>query len=223
MKKKFVLGLTSLVVTSAVAIGGTLAFMTNQTGTKENKFRVDAGSEIKGAIQEPLWDGLDFSGAEVKPQTAPELGQNIAKAITPGLEIPKNPSLKNTTPKASAFMAMKVTYTDASSKADRSKFNAIASLLVNAGWEKADTNVYTQFTDTDSDIYFYVGTDSKLKEVPSNDTTATLFDKVTIKDKDITFKNLTDNEFNIKVIGGAVQTTDIDDATARTELVNLLK
>lgn len=229
MKKKLVLGLTALVVTSAVAIGGTLAFMTAKTDTLTNTFKVNAGSEIKGAIQEPLWSGKDYLGNVVDLKGA-QPGEKTAEAMTPGLDIPKNPSLVNTTTDADAFMAIKVTYTGEDGKTpDRSKFNAIASLVENAGWTKDTT-----YTDANSDIYYFTGTntDGKLKEVTKNGgTTSTLFDKVTIygdKNADatpqqVTFDLLKANQFQIKITGAAVQTTNIDDATAKTELVNLLK
>lgn len=210
MKKKLVLGLTSLVVTSALAIGGTLAFMTAKTDTLTNTFKVNAGSEIKGAIQEPLWSGKDYLGKDVDLNGA-QPGEKTAEAITPGLDIPKNPSLVNTTTDADAFMAIKVTYTDKDGTADRSKFKEIASLVENKGWTKDTT-----YTDANSDIYYFTGDNANgdLKQVTKNGgTTSTLFDKVTIygdKNADatpqqVTFDLLKANQFQIKITGAAIK------------------
>lgn len=211
MKKKLIIGLTSLVLVAAMAIGGTLAFMTQKTATMTNTFVAAAG--LSGEIREPKWDGFTFDdqghdGTVAKDATA-TLGLNQAKAMTPGQKINKDPTLKNTSA-VPVYMAIKVTYDT------KTKFDAIASpLTLNAGWVESTAG---------SGIYYYVGdnTNGNLKAIPAGNTTATsLFNTVDIK-TDATTETLTTNQFKITVIGGAVQTTDIDDTTAKTQLATLL-
>jgi hypothetical protein len=266
MKKKFVLGLTSLVVASAVAIGGTLAFMTTQTNTLKNNFKA-VGTGISGEIKEPGWNGYNFGDtipdeltanpkikdSTVKPdgirdRTKAEtdaLGIKKAEAMTPGMTIPKDPTLKNTS-KVSAFMAIKVTYNrvtgyDNDGKAivtpDRTAFNAIATLAKNAGWKiavKDDYDAANSSIDKDSDIYFFYGNDAaaenntKPAEVAADGVTSALFNNVVINGHGFDVQQLKDNQFQIKAVGAAVQTTDLgtDDAaitkTAKTELIQAL-
>lgn len=236
MKKKIVLGLTSVVVVSAMAIGGTLAFLTSQTKEMKNTFKA-VSTNVSGLIRESTWDGYAFS--DLKPDSTQPDGQSAnpnytgteqlgiakASAMTPGMTIPKNPTLKNTSP-IPVYMAIKVTYND------RAKFAAIASLAENNGWEKADKKTYAQFTDPNSDIYFYTGTtaDAKgnvktndvLKTVDSTNTTNALFENIKIDSK-IDYTTLNSNQFDVDVTGAAVQTSDISDNEAKTELVNTLK
>lgn len=223
MKKKLIIGVTSLVLVAAMAIGGTLAFMTQKTATMTNTFTAAPG--LSGEIREPLWDGYQF-GETKTDNSQPDgtaaktgitgddlaaLGITKANTMTPGLDIPKNPTLKNTSA-VPVYMAIKVTYND------MTKFDAIASFTPNAGWVESSTG---------SGIYYYVGTDNNgnantvLQKVAKDDGTTSLFNTVDIK-TDATSTSLESNQFQITVVGGAVQTTDIDDNTAKAQLVTLL-
>jgi len=224
MKKKLIIGVTSLVLVAAMAIGGTLAFMTQKTATMTNTFTAAAG--LSGEIREPLWDGYQFGetktgnsqpdGAAAKTGITGDelaaLGITKANTMTPGLDIPKDPTLKNTSA-VPVYMAIKVTYET------KAKFDAIASFALDNKWIKATAAEYTA---ADSEIYFYKGTAADLAEVLAGETTSALFDKVTIKTT-ATTETLTSNQFHITVIGGAVQTSNIEASVAKTELVNLLK
>lgn len=221
MKKKLVLGLTALVVTSAVAIGGTLAFMTAQTGEKVNTFTA-IGENVSGQIKETNWDGLDFDGLAHNHQTVPILGNVKASAMTPGMDIPKDPMLKNTSP-ISVYMAIKITYSN------KAAFDNIAELRnannqpgVNSEWVESSTG---------SGIYIYSNPDKTPKAVGIADdaarTTTALFNSVSIKSdavKDSTNSShdLSINQFVITVNGAAIQATDIDPNVAVTQLVNKL-
>lgn len=227
MKKKLIIGLASLVLVAAMAIGGTLAFMTQKTATMTNTFTAAKG--LSGEMREPLWDGYQF-GELKADKSQPDgiaaktgitgdalaaLGITKANTMTPGLDIPKNPTLKNTSD-VPVFMAIKVTYDT------MAKFDTIASFALDSKWVKATAAEYTA-ADGNSEIYFYKGTAADLEGVLAGATTSSaLFDKVTIKTT-ATTDSLTSNAFKITVIGGAVQTSDIATSVAKTELVNLLK
>lgn len=252
MKKKFVLGLTSLVVASAVAIGGTLAFMTAQTKEMTNTFTA-VGEGLSGIIREPSWDGysmLDKTLAVDKDQpdgTTPNsaiqdksgLGLTKASAMTPGMIIPKNPTLGNTS-KVPVYMAIKVTYET------KAQFDNIATLDLSNDWLEATGPQYSAagIDNTNTKIYFYTGSSAKVPNqtllkvsaatqngantVPG--TTTALFNNVTIKGDGIDVTELKANAFDIKLTGAAVQTTDLSEANteaansevAKVQLINAL-
>lgn len=228
MTKKLVLSLSSLVVAAAVAVGGTMAYLNAKTQTMTNTFKTSVTS-LSGELREPNWDGYTFEdpgqpdGKTVKTGVdASSLGWTKAQNVAPGSVIPKNPQLRNTSAD-DVYMAIKVTYSD------RQKFNTIASIDENSrNWVKAtdaDYQAAKVTADLNSDIYFYKGSGSDLaKVVKINGTTESIFNNVTIK-SDITDASvISNNMFDITVIGGAVQTSgDITTATAKTELLTLLK
>ncbi len=228
MKKKLVLGLTALVVTSAVAIGGTLAFMTAHTSEKINSFTA-VGSNVSGQIKETNWDGLDFDGiTQTIPADTVTLGKNKAIAMTPGMDIPKDPMLKNTSP-IPVYMAMKVTYNTKTAFQPNSDRLTLATLRnaggsegINSGWV-----YYSTSSDGLSDYYIYASQNqtgiTALTEVAKdNGTTQPLFDSVKIN-ADATNEQIVGMNFNITVKGAAVQTSDLGSIdTGIQQLINAL-
>lgn len=104
-KKKWTIGLSAIVLAGILAVGGVLAWLTAQTDTKKNTFVATAG--LSGAIQEVNWDGLDYGNNPVTPQPSP-LGRDMAKDMLPGMAIPKNPRVKNTSESESAYIAVRL-------------------------------------------------------------------------------------------------------------------
>lgn len=104
-KKKWTIGLSAIVLAGILAVGGVLAWLTAQTDTKKNTFVATAG--LSGAIQEVNWDGLDYGNNPVTPQPSP-LGRDMAKDMLPGMAIPKNPQVKNTSESESAYIAVRL-------------------------------------------------------------------------------------------------------------------
>lgn len=80
---------------AVVGIGGTLAYLSNVTNTKENTFTMGAG--IEGETVEPNWD---------------ESGKKDAENFTPGKVIAKDPQIINNSPKSTdpAYAAATITY-----------------------------------------------------------------------------------------------------------------
>lgn len=199
MKKKLVLGVTSLVVASAVAIGGTLAYLTAPTQEMTNTFKV-IGQNVSGQIREKAWDGYDFNQyvypwGQVNPDGShaitppwqpadPTLGINKAQAITPNMTIPKDPTLKNTS-LIPVYMAIKVTYSDQAYHAFKDPVDAgnvaldhtkapVASLDFNKGWK-----LYNGDSGKNSEIYFYVNSGTVKAPADGNAVTA-------VKPQDVT-------------------------------------
>lgn len=104
-KKKWTIGLSAIVLAGILAVGGVLAWLTAQTDTKKNTFVATAG--LSGAIQEVNWDGLDYGNNPVTLQPSP-LGRDMAKDMLPGMAIPKNPQVKNTSESESAYIAVRL-------------------------------------------------------------------------------------------------------------------
>lgn len=226
MTKKLVLSLSSLVVAAAVAVGGTMAYLNAKTQTMTNTFKTSVTS-LSGELREPNWDGYTFEdpgqpdGKTVKTGVdASSLGWTKAQNVAPGSEIPKNPQLRNTSAD-DVYMAIKVTYSN------KDKFKNIAAIDDNSSnWVKAtdaDYQAAKVTADPNSDIYFYVNNTADLVKVPNSGVTQPVFTKVTIN-SDITDASvISNNMFDITVIGGAVQTGgDITTAIAKTELLKLL-
>lgn len=240
MHKRIVLALSAVTVVAAMAIGGTLAFMTNQTDTKTNTFVAAKG--LSGELREPTWDGYQFGdlvdgkepdGTQAKSNSA-DLGINKSAKVSPNLLIPKDPQLKNTSSDMPVYMAVKVTYgfkKGTAFSANKTKFDTYAEIQndsgansPNSGWIKASSNA------DGSEIYVYVGSnsDNSLKQVDSQGVTNALFKDVYIK------STATNDDFEalagetglgnptIQIVGGEVQAENITNAQATTELTNLL-
>lgn len=91
-KKKFSKVIIALSLTAVVGIGGTLAYLSSVTETKENTFTMGAG--ITGETDEPNWD------------------EKEAEDFTPGKVIKKDPIIKNLSPveAGNAYVAAKISY-----------------------------------------------------------------------------------------------------------------
>lgn len=219
MNKKILLSLASLVVVAGIAVGGTLAFMTNKTQVMTNSFKAAPG--LTGELREPKWDGYNFGekngnndpdGTSVKTGLTDDakaaLGYTKAQTATPGLNIPKNPTLKNTS-SVPVYMAIRVDYSD------KEIFDKAATLL---GLNKTDWTEHTIDDNANAIIYVYNTT------VAADSPTNPLFDGIQIN-AELTTDQLTEylTGLNIKVTGGAVQSTDIKSDVAANQLVDLLK
>ena len=85
--------LLSVLLVAAVAIGGTLAYLSTTTETKKNVFTF--AENIRAELPEPNWD--------------PENGKNLK----PGSEVKKDPMIKNTSANGlDEFVAIKLTFSN---------------------------------------------------------------------------------------------------------------
>lgn len=139
-KKKWRIGLSAIALAGILAVGGVLAWLTAQTATKKNTFVATAG--LSGAIQEVNWDGLDYGNNPVTPQPSP-LGRDMAKDMLPGMVIPKNPQVKNTSQKEPAYIAVRldISCDGAEGQAALDAVSAFADIRFNTGeWTALGTS-----------------------------------------------------------------------------------
>lgn len=96
MNKKTIITLCSVVLVLAVTVGATLAYLSAKTNPKENVFTIGEG--ITGNLVEPKWDGINFEldSNKVEVSETEELGKTLATNFVPGREIPKDPTVENT-------------------------------------------------------------------------------------------------------------------------------
>nr|WP_319488809.1 SipW-dependent-type signal peptide-containing protein [uncultured Caproiciproducens sp.] len=177
MKKKLVIGVTSLVLVAALAIGGTMALMTAKTDTKTNVFTVGAG--LSGELKEPLYnttiDNFTTPNAVTIP-TSHIPGEVMAQKFTAGTVIDKDPAVANLTPadttpgktdeqkSSTVWVAIKLAYSGAANTF--AKIDDFATIDFNTtNWEAKDA------TNT---VFYYKTT------LAAAAKTATLFNHVTI-------------------------------------------
>ena len=110
MKKKGILAVAlSLCLVAVVAIGATLALLSDTTEEKVNHFTVSTkGIEIE--LRELHWDNDPFTGEATLPSEAQAtLGTVLAQNIVPLRNIPKDPTVKNVCDH-DAWVAIKLEY-----------------------------------------------------------------------------------------------------------------
>lgn len=211
MKKKIALICTAVVLVAAIAVGGTLALLTDQTDPVQNTFTVGKGISID--LKEPAWDGEDFDG---NTSTASEdLGENLAQNFVPSRVIPKDPTVKNTSDMDAVWIAVKLdvgynlnedgTTYQVTGKDALDKIQDFAKIDWNNGWEEKDTD--------NSLVYYYKTT------VAAGAETANLFSEVAINN-DANEQGM--DNFKIDVTAYAVQAENVEYEAAKTALDDLM-
>lgn len=157
-KKKMAMTLGAMALTAVIAIGGTLAYLSTITNTKDNKFT--SSGNITGKLEEPDWD----------------FDNGIWDEYLPGDKHGKNPFIDLTNTNVWAAVGMKVACIDADGKeisfADfQTKYAKVYHDLNGASTLGYNT---VDWTESAQDGFFYYNTTIK------NGTTATLFDDVEI-------------------------------------------
>lgn len=205
MKKKSVLAVVlSLCLVAVVAIGATLALLSDKTNTVTNRFTVSQkGIDID--LKEPAWDGIDFGAVEAENPDDPALGINLAEDIVPGREIPKDPTVKNTG-NHDAWVAIELEYLKEGAAA------AFADIAVQADIN-FDTINWTEKTGSNKTVFYY-----NVPLAVDAETKTALFDTVTINEElEEVFA------FDIKITAYAVQAEGVADlAAAQTQLDALI-
>ena len=152
--KKLALLCTSLILTAALGVGGTFAWLTWKDSTSPNVFTL--GSNLTGTITETNWNNSN--------------GQNFV----PGSNILKNPVVTNNTPAATpmnAYVAVKLTATDDKGPAD------ITTILGSTGFADllGTPGTWVQST-SDPSVFYYT------KTVANGASTDPVFTSVKIKE-----------------------------------------
>lgn len=159
--KKLLLGAGAAALVAALSVGGTLAYLSAVTETKQNVF--SSSRNLSGSIEETEWD--EESGSE----------------YLPGKVIGKNPSMVNTSDTA-AYVAISLDVTDGEGKAisledfrsDYAEFlNSAGEAGMNTGWKQVASN------GTGELYVLYAG--DNLAETSKNVPTEALFEAVRIK------------------------------------------
>lgn len=160
-KKKVALTACAAALVGTLAVGGTLAYLTQVTNTVDNVFASD--SNLTGELVEPSWN------------------QETASKYVPGQTIAKDPQLKSTCD-FDAYVAMKVVVKDNDGNVisldDFQKTYATIDDFNTAAWDEIAKN-------DNYALYMYKTTLDK------NTTTAPLFTKVTTNAKMETIYNKT--------------------------------
>jgi len=214
MKKKTIIKLAAIIAVAALVGGFTLAYLTATTGTKANTFTVSDNIAIQ--LAEPNFDNIPFTG-ETAPYTSdqdPALGVNKAKNIVPGREIPKNPSVKNTSDIEKVWVAIKLDYKlgDTLAASNYAAIDQFATInWINAGSATPLTEGWIAKDDSKTVFYYSIPVE------PSNKTKE-LFDKVTIDN--VAYGAL--HKFAIDITAYAVQEEGLDYTGAKTELDKLI-
>ena len=211
--------LLALVLVAAVSIVGTLAFLSDDDGKRVNTFTGSAGIQV--TLTEDKWTAVADDIAQ---------GEELAANYTPGMVIPKNPTLKNTSTSAcDEWVAIRVDYKYGSATATKGMLEALViqdGISINSGWYKLNTKVKDtsdNLVATDYDIYIY---NNKLAQ----NETATLFDQIKIKDQKTletqreydgsnytVFSNNKYTDFEITVFGAAIK----NDASIASGISNI--
>jgi membrane carboxypeptidase/penicillin-binding protein PbpC len=236
MQKKWIIGITALSLAAATAVGSTLAFFTAKTQTMTNDFTVAAQDGLSGQLREPAWDGFIFGsatepdGSQVNPDATDQdsLGISQAKTILPGDVIQKDPNLMNTTnwdfaknalkdgtKSVPVYLAMKVTYDEATGAAVA---DGTLTLNFSDKWTKIGSG-------SDYVVYLWTGTakGTTAAAVESGKTAEPLFTTVTVNADAAALNN-----FKITVTGGEIQAKNLDtsveanEKTVETKLSGLL-
>jgi len=157
-KKKLLTAALSALLVAAIAVGGTLAYLSTRTNIETNTFTF--AENVRALLTEPNWD----------PDEALDL--------VPGMEIDKDPQITNTSNNGvDLYASIKLEFVDGAGVAlnatDMTKLMTLISInWDNANWSIADAAMANK---TDQ-IWIYGG-----KIAPAY-TTTPLFDKVTILD-----------------------------------------
>lgn len=176
--KNFGVSIIALIVVVALSIGITLAILSTTSNDKSNVFTGVGG--IKLTATEPEWEST---------------GKDLAEKYYPGLEIPKDPILTNTSTDDNSvdeYAAMRLDYqVKHNSKwysISKTDFDKIAKVQYKSGadtytdgFNTTDWEVATASEGIESNTFFYYKKDGGV--LAKSATTTTLFDRVVIQEK----------------------------------------
>lgn len=133
--KKIVSAIAALSLVAALAIGGTLAFLKDETGAVTNNFTYNAASQnVDLKIYEHKIDPdnntkvFDTAYTEGDDTHIVYEGESQAYTIMPGATVDKDPTLRLTSGATKVYLYAEVVKSDTN--------NAIANIEIADGWEK---------------------------------------------------------------------------------------
>lgn len=209
--KNFAVSVIALIVVVALSIGITLAILSTTSNEKSNVFTGVGG--IKLTAEEPEWD---------------DTGKNLAKSYYPGLEIPKDPALQNTstdTNQVDEYAAMRldyqIKYNDGGGErwysVPKTDFDKVAKVQYKDtastyadGFNVTDWDIAAAVVGgIEADTFFYYKKDGGVLE--KDEKTTTLFDRVVINSTLTTdaVTNFTGISYSADALDGAETTFSI--------------
>lgn len=186
-------GAVAVALVASLGLAGLSAYFTD-TDSKTNTFTVGS---VKQELTEPNWN------------------ETNGKDMTPGKEVEKNPTVKNTGVNDQyVFMTVEVptaevTTVDAEgNKAARKEKKELFTYTTNAGWTELKSNTGT---DSVTHVYYY-GAGAALTKLTKDASTPALFDKVTFINIVEDNGTLTGNK-NIVINSYGIQSDNLTDET----------
>lgn len=166
--KKIFAGVISLGIITALAVGGTLSYLTDTTEQRANNFTF-ASEGIDAMLTEPDWDGVidylypgdpgypegetgivpvygyDENDNPITEQPEGDYGEDHAKNMIPGQVAKKNPIITNTGTTTDEWVAAKVTFVYGEDSANAGKaLNAV-------DWELVKEYIQVDFNTAESE------------------------------------------------------------------------
>lgn len=225
--KKIMLSVVSGLLVAAVAVGGTLAYLSDKTDTVTNTFNVGSGY-IKDDEHQGLWlDEVKYGTEDQRTETGNNYGE-----LLPGSIVKKDPTFHMTGGSVESYVIAKVTGVDDAMKAGYIFKNAANEVGFNGQWVKVanldGSTLDPSFTGADG-YYIYSSVETgepvivdatKVEKGDNLDLTA-MFNTVELNSTITDISEM--EEETVKIQGVAVQATNNTAANAVSEAVNLLK
>lgn len=166
--KKIFAGVISLGIITALAVGGTLSYLTDTTEQRANNFTF-ASEGIDAMLTEPDWDGVidylypgdpgypegetdivpvygyDENDDPITEQPEGDYGEDHAKNMIPGQVAKKNPIITNTGTTTDEWVAAKVTFVYGEGSANAGK------ALSAVDWELVKEYIQVDFNTAESE------------------------------------------------------------------------
>lgn len=221
MQKKNVLTMAlSVSLVGVIAVGGTLAFLTSNTGVVTNTFTTSASIEMN--LTENHYVNGVLQVDEDKNPVRTDKGSSY-KDVLPGVSYEKDPAVQMTSvPTGGAYVFMAVTGLDKNVETDKYTVDT----TIDGAWKKITTG------EGKDGLYVYVGVDQVADkweiEQSGNERMNALFDSVTFDfsnefNDDKSGDGKPDNTIDdIKVVAYAAQAQGTDFATVANEALNTL-
>lgn len=164
-KKRLAATFGAMALTAVIAIGGTLAYLSNVTETKKNTF-TSAGKDVDGTVKEENWE---------------KEGKDQASDYTPGQVIAKDPTIQLEANSESAWVGVKLEFlgsdgtrmaygTPKTEEAKATGFNVYASHDgIKEGWVLIAKNAQG------SELYAY-----QPNAIEGGQSAPTIFDNITV-------------------------------------------
>lgn len=225
--KKIMLSVVSGLLVAAVAVGGTLAYLSDKSDQVENTFTIGAGYDDNALTLDETKVTL---GALPSEPGAERIGENQTYPdLLPGSEFAKDPTFRLAAGSTDSYIIAKVTNAQAAKDVGYIFKDADRNTGFDANWKKvanANGDILSEEVADDGSLngyYLFVDDAQVGKIVKGGESTEAIFTYVQL-DSDIANEALAAaNNQKTTVIGVAVQATNNTAANAVSEAVNLLK